>query len=178
MERALVPSHRDHQLRNDGSCLDIRFNVNRVGLMVPPVGPYADGDRGLHCREAGAAGGRQQRGVCPRLFDPSPVSLWVEDFSEVKSPPDDVREQGITGLRTLSTCIPSFSVVPWRASASLMSNARPQPVLCEQQGTKPFGAAAGEIFVMKWAFVRRATARLLAWQSVPVAKRLTTAAKR
>jgi diguanylate cyclase (GGDEF)-like protein len=34
------------------------------------------------------------------LFDLSPVSLWVEDFSEVKAMLDEVRAQGITDFRT------------------------------------------------------------------------------
>ena len=42
------------------------------------------------------------------LFDLSPVSLWVEDFSEVKDMLDDVRAQGITDFRTFVDVHPEF----------------------------------------------------------------------
>ncbi|WP_230788089.1 sensor domain-containing diguanylate cyclase [Aurantimonas coralicida] len=42
------------------------------------------------------------------LFEYSPVSLWVEDFSEVKALIDDVRERGITDFRTFVDVHPDF----------------------------------------------------------------------
>lgn len=43
---------------------------------------------------------RENEAYARGLFDLSPVSLWVEDFSEVKGLLDEVRAQGITDFRT------------------------------------------------------------------------------
>ncbi|HEV2565662.1 MAG TPA: sensor domain-containing diguanylate cyclase [Microvirga sp.] len=42
------------------------------------------------------------------LFEHSPVSLWVEDFSSVKQLLDDVRRQGITDFRVFTDVHPEF----------------------------------------------------------------------
>ncbi|EER59135.1 diguanylate cyclase [Acidovorax delafieldii 2AN] len=42
------------------------------------------------------------------LFEYSPVSLWVEDFSEVKRLLDEVRSRGITDFRTFLKVHPEF----------------------------------------------------------------------
>jgi diguanylate cyclase (GGDEF)-like protein len=42
------------------------------------------------------------------LFEHSPVSLWVEDFSCVKQLLDDVRQQGITDFRVFTDVHPEF----------------------------------------------------------------------
>lgn len=42
------------------------------------------------------------------LFEHLPVSLWVEDFSSVKSLFDDVRERGIVNYRTFTSVHPEF----------------------------------------------------------------------
>jgi diguanylate cyclase (GGDEF)-like protein len=42
------------------------------------------------------------------LFEHSPVSLWVEDFSAVKHLLDDVRRQGISNFRTFTDVHPEF----------------------------------------------------------------------
>lgn len=42
------------------------------------------------------------------LFEYSPVSLWVEDFSVVKRLMDDVRARGITDFRTFLKVHPEF----------------------------------------------------------------------
>lgn len=42
------------------------------------------------------------------LFEHSPVSLWVEDFSAVKSLLDDVRAQGINDFKTFIRVHPEF----------------------------------------------------------------------
>ncbi|RYG66637.1 diguanylate cyclase, partial [bacterium] len=42
------------------------------------------------------------------LFDHSPVSLWVEDFSSVKSLIEGVRDQGVTDFRTFVDVHPEF----------------------------------------------------------------------
>ncbi|MES2103798.1 MAG: sensor domain-containing diguanylate cyclase [Pseudomonadota bacterium] len=42
------------------------------------------------------------------LFEHSPVSLWVEDFSQVKELFDDLRERGISDFRTFTDVHPEF----------------------------------------------------------------------
>jgi diguanylate cyclase (GGDEF)-like protein/PAS domain S-box-containing protein len=42
------------------------------------------------------------------LFEHSPVSLWVEDFSSVKTLLDDVRDRGIVDFRTFTNVHPEF----------------------------------------------------------------------
>ena len=42
------------------------------------------------------------------LFEHSPVSLWVEDFSSVKALLDDLRERGIVDFRTFTNVHPEF----------------------------------------------------------------------
>ena len=42
------------------------------------------------------------------LFEYSPVSLWVEDFSRIKRLLDEVREQGITDFRVFTDVHPEF----------------------------------------------------------------------
>ncbi|MDR3471279.1 MAG: sensor domain-containing diguanylate cyclase [Devosia sp.] len=42
------------------------------------------------------------------LFEHSPVSLWVEDFSRIKALLDEVRQQGITDFRVFTDVHPEF----------------------------------------------------------------------
>ena len=42
------------------------------------------------------------------LFDHSPVSLWVEDFSAIKSLLDEIRDRGIDDLRVFTDVHPEF----------------------------------------------------------------------
>jgi len=42
------------------------------------------------------------------LFEHSPVSLWVENFSSVKALLDDIRERGIVDFRTFTNVHPEF----------------------------------------------------------------------
>ena len=42
------------------------------------------------------------------LFEHSPVSLWVEDFSAVKKLLDDIRKRGITDFNTFLKVHPEF----------------------------------------------------------------------
>ncbi|MDR5778884.1 sensor domain-containing diguanylate cyclase [Caballeronia sp. LZ065] len=55
-------------------------------------------------RRTAAASEHYARG----LFEHSPVSLWVEDFSSVKALLDDVRERGIVDFRTFTNVHPEF----------------------------------------------------------------------
>ncbi|WP_283148753.1 sensor domain-containing diguanylate cyclase [Silvimonas soli] len=51
-----------------------------------------------------AVGAQYARG----LFEHSPVSLWVEDFSSVKTLIDEIRAQGISDLRVFTDVHPEF----------------------------------------------------------------------
>jgi PAS domain-containing protein len=51
------------------------------------------------------------------LFDRSPVSLWVEDFSAVRTLMESIRARGITDFAPSSRCTPSSSRAACRRSA-------------------------------------------------------------
>ena len=55
------------------------------------------------------------------LFEHSPVSLWVEDFSAVKHLMDGVRAKASVISRHSSKCIPSSSRAAWRKYGSSIS---------------------------------------------------------
>ena len=92
----------------DGRRLDVRLAVrvlpghesdwSRVLLSLEDVTARTQAQRELQASERYANG----------LFDHSPVSLWVEDFSGVKRLLDEAREQGITDFRTFTDVHPDF----------------------------------------------------------------------
>ncbi|VVE44746.1 histidine kinase [Pandoraea commovens] len=92
----------------DGRRLDVLLN----GAVLP--GHEATLDRVLislenvteleHARERVTMGEQYARG----LFEYSPVSLWVEDFSAIKLLLDDARARGITDFRTFTDVHPEF----------------------------------------------------------------------
>ncbi|NGO63431.1 GGDEF domain-containing protein [Rhizobium daejeonense] len=49
-----------------------------------------------------------QRRYAEGIFEHSPVSLWVEDFSSIRSLIEEVRERGITDFRTFMDVHPEF----------------------------------------------------------------------
>ena len=59
-------------------------------------------------REAARRGLTESGDYARGLFQHSPVSLWVEDFSAVKDLLDGVRERGITDFRTFTNVHPEF----------------------------------------------------------------------
>lgn len=92
----------------DRQSLNIRLNVNRLADVNKPW------DRMLMAMEDFTVQKRAERAAATNLayadalFALSPVSLWVEDFSEVKAMLDDVRAQGITDFRTFVDVHPEF----------------------------------------------------------------------
>jgi diguanylate cyclase (GGDEF)-like protein len=72
---------------------------SRVLLSIEDVTARVQAQHLLGASEAYARG----------LFEHSPVSLWVEDFSAVKRLLDDVRERGITDFRTFTDVHPEFA---------------------------------------------------------------------
>ena len=93
----------------NGQRLDILLNAqilprheadwSRVLLSIEDVTARVEAQRRLAASEQYARG----------LFEHSPVSLWVEDFSVVKRLLDDVRERGITDFRTFTDVHPEFA---------------------------------------------------------------------
>ena len=71
---------------------------SRVLVAINDVSDREAARRGLAVSEAYARG----------LFDHSPVSLWVEDFSGIKKLLDEVRQCGIVDLRTFTDVHPEF----------------------------------------------------------------------
>ncbi|MBY4895691.1 GGDEF domain-containing protein [Cupriavidus sp. AU9028] len=80
---------------------------------------------------------RQSRQYAVGLFEHSPVSLWVEDFSSVKVLLDEVREAGITDFRTflnvhpdfISRCMQEIRVIDVNQQTLLMFSAPSKQVL-------------------------------------------------
>ena len=91
-----------------GEPVNIRLNANRLDDVAQPW------DRMLMAIEDFTEQKRAEKlaatseAYAHALFDLSPVSLWVEDFSEVKDMLDDVRAQGITDFRTFVDVHPEF----------------------------------------------------------------------
>jgi diguanylate cyclase (GGDEF)-like protein len=92
----------------DGRRLDILVN----GSVLP--GAETDWRRVLVSIEDITQRTRAERGVAQAeryargLFDDSPVSLWVEDFSAIKLLLDDVRAKGIDDFRVFTQVHPEF----------------------------------------------------------------------
>lgn len=92
----------------DGRRLDVLLHVRvlpgheqdwgRVLLSLEDVSEREAARRALLSSERYAQG----------LFEHSPVSLWVEDFSGVKRLLDEVREQGVSDFRTFTDVHPDF----------------------------------------------------------------------
>jgi diguanylate cyclase (GGDEF)-like protein len=70
----------------------------RVLVAISDVSDRENARRGLAASNAYARG----------LFDHSPVSLWVEDFSGIKRLMDEVRQAGIDNFRTFTDVHPEF----------------------------------------------------------------------
>ncbi len=71
---------------------------DRVLLSIDDVSQRSAAEKALRHSEVYARG----------LFEHSPVSLWVEDFSSVKILMDGVREAGVTDFRTFTDVHPEF----------------------------------------------------------------------
>ncbi len=92
----------------DGRRLDVLLNgsvlpgheatLGRVLISLENVTEFE------HARERVTMGEQYARG----LFEYSPVSLWVEDFSAIKLLLDDARARGITDFRTFTDVHPEF----------------------------------------------------------------------
>ncbi len=59
-------------------------------------------------REEARRSEQEQRRYAEGIFEHSPVSLWVEDFSGIKMLMEDIRDRGITDLREFTDVHPEF----------------------------------------------------------------------
>ena len=92
----------------DRQPLNIRLSVNRLADIIKPwdcmLMAMEDFTEQKRAEQAAAT----NQAYANSLFALSPVSLWVEDFSEVKALLDEVRAQGITDFRTFVDVHPEF----------------------------------------------------------------------
>jgi diguanylate cyclase (GGDEF)-like protein len=108
VERALSYASQTVNYALDGRRLDVALQVRvlpgheqdwrRVLLSLEDVS----------AREQALAKLRRSEGYAQGMFEHSPVSLWVEDFSAVKRLIDEVREQGIEDFRVFTDVHPEF----------------------------------------------------------------------
>ncbi|WP_238587249.1 sensor domain-containing diguanylate cyclase [Cupriavidus sp. IDO] len=135
----------------DGERLDIRLEATvmpghegtweRVLLSIEDITARVRTERELRRGEQYALG----------LFEHSPVSLWVEDFSVVKMLLDEVRAAGITDFRTFLNVHPDFV-------SRCMQEIRVLDV--NQQTLLMFGAASKEILLSRLGDVFRDDMRI------------------
>lgn len=92
----------------DGRRLDIRLNVNRLPDASKPWDRMLMAIEDFTAEKAASRAAASNEAYARGLFDLSPVSLWVEDFSDVKALLDEVRAQGITDFRTFVDVHPEF----------------------------------------------------------------------
>ncbi len=126
----------------DGERLDIRLEATvmpghegtweRVLLSIEDITARVRTERDLRRSEQYAVG----------LFEHSPVSLWVEDFSAVKVLLDEVRAAGITDFRTflnvhpdfVSRCMQEIRVLDVNRQTLLMFGAESREILLSRLG--------------------------------------------
>ena len=94
----------------DRHTLNIRLNVNRLESVAKPWDRMLMALEDFTEQKRAEKSASENEAYARALFELSPVSLWVEDFSEVKDMLDDVREQGITDFRTFVDVHPEFVV--------------------------------------------------------------------
>jgi diguanylate cyclase (GGDEF)-like protein len=92
----------------DGRALNIRLNVNRLADVARPWDRMLMAMEDFTEQKRAEAAATTNQAYANALFALSPVSLWVEDFSEVKAMLDEVRQQGITDFRTFVDVHPEF----------------------------------------------------------------------
>ena len=135
----------------EGERLDIRLEAtvmpgheaawDRVLLSIEDITKRMRTERDLRHSEQYALG----------LFEHSPVSLWVEDFSAVKMLLDEVRAAGITDFRTFLNVHPDFV-------SRCMQEIRVLDV--NQQTLQMFGAPSKEILLSRLGDVFRDDMRI------------------
>lgn len=92
----------------DGRELQIRLSANRLPDVEKPWDRMLMSVEDFTEQKRAQTAARSNEEYAHGLFDLSPVSLWVEDFSDVKKLLDDVRSQGISDFRTFIDVHPEF----------------------------------------------------------------------
>lgn len=92
----------------DRQSLNIRLNVNRLADINKPWDRMLMAMEDFTEQKRAEVAAATNQAYAHALFALSPVSLWVEDFSEVKAMLDEVRNQGITDFRTFVDVHPEF----------------------------------------------------------------------
>lgn len=86
-----------HHVRKDGTTLQVEVSLSIIELEGETCGFAVAID--VSDREQALEAARESEMRYRSLFDDSPTSLWLEDFSEVKRYADDLKASGITDLR-------------------------------------------------------------------------------
>ncbi|MDL2402689.1 sensor domain-containing diguanylate cyclase [Rhizobium mayense] len=91
-----------------GKRLDIQLRGSVLPGFEKSLGKVLLTTEDVTARENARRGEIINRRYAEGIFEHSPVSLWIEDFSGIKMLIDDVREQGITDFRTFTDVHPEF----------------------------------------------------------------------
>jgi len=96
------------RFRKDGSSLDVSLNIaplkDTAGNVIGVAGIIAD----ISDRKQAEQALKESQKRYKTLFEESPISLWEEDFSEVKAEIDDLRAAGVTNFREYFTDRPQL----------------------------------------------------------------------
>ena len=92
----------------DHQSLNIRLNVNRLADVTKPWDRMLMAMEDFTEQKRAESAAATNQAYAHALFALSPVSLWVEDFSEVRAMLDEVRDRGITDFRTFIDVHPEF----------------------------------------------------------------------
>ena len=89
-----------------------RLDIQLRGAVMPgfeqTLGRVLLTTEDITAREDARRAEREQRRQAEGIFQHSPVSLWIEDFSQIKALINDIRERGITDFRTFMDVHPEF----------------------------------------------------------------------
>ena len=122
-------------------------------------------------RPVGARAGARAssaRALCVGLFEHSPVSLWVEDFSQVKRLIDELRERGITDFRFFTDVHPEFVE---RCMAEIrVVDVNKQTLRCSARGRDAAASACPTSSATRCGALQRAADRAVAGQALPAAR--------
>ena len=105
---ALEFSNRTVNYTLDGRRLDVQIHARILPGHEEHWGRVLVSLEDVTAEVQGAERLRRSERYARDLFEHSPVSLWVEDFSVVKRLMDDVRARGITDFRTFLKVHPEF----------------------------------------------------------------------